>query len=281
MANPSDLRARLVRALEADVIGPFDPETGEEVLRLPPSRWYLTGFLAPQGGREPVELQDPTAEEELGTEIDHDEESGGTERETEPKQKDRLPASMGLSVLLPPEPATDTVRVRVTWAEYQPEDGEADEGRRPKRVWRRVKRPPVSLEVPLDAKRIAAGVAVTADGSTSRESWRRWTFPARGRAPWRSSWSTAASLFPAAPRMSDAFFRRAWRLPARKGSSPAPIARTAARPTGMPGWPISISATAASMRWGTASPWPPIFQRKADRSRRCGRPGFPEPWCPG
>jgi hypothetical protein len=151
MANPSDLRARLVRALEADVIGPFDPETGEEVLRLPPSRWYLTGFLAPQGGREPVELQDPTAEEELGTEDDHDEESGGTDRETEPKQKNRLPASMGLSVLLPPGPATDTVRVRVTWAEYQPEDGEADEGRRPKRVWRRVKRPPVSLEVPLDA----------------------------------------------------------------------------------------------------------------------------------
>ena len=53
MANsPSELREQLIRALEADLIGPFDPESGEELLRLPPSRWYLTGFLAPQGGRE-------------------------------------------------------------------------------------------------------------------------------------------------------------------------------------------------------------------------------------
>jgi hypothetical protein len=162
MANrPSELRARLVRALEADLIGPFDPESGEEVLPLPPSRWYLTGFLAPEGGREP---EDPTEEEELGAQIDHDEESGGTERETEPKQKNRLPASMGLSVLLPPGPATDTVRVRITWAEYEPEDLENEESRRPKRVWRRLARPAVSLLLPLDPVRISAGISVTDDG---------------------------------------------------------------------------------------------------------------------
>jgi hypothetical protein len=166
MANsPSDLRERLVRALEADLIGPFDPETGEEVLRLPPSRWYLTGFLAPQGGREPEDPQeqDPTGEEDFSAEVEHDEESGGTERETEPKQKNRLPASMGLSVLLPPGPLSDTVRVRVGWAEYEPEDRER-EGRRPERVWRRVARTPVIRELPLDPARIAAGVAVTEDG---------------------------------------------------------------------------------------------------------------------
>jgi hypothetical protein len=100
--DPSALRARLVRALEADIIGPFDPATGEEVLRLPPSRWYLTGFLAPQGGREPEEQQNPTDEEVLDAQVEHDEESGGQEREGETKQKNRLPASMGLSVLLPP-----------------------------------------------------------------------------------------------------------------------------------------------------------------------------------
>jgi hypothetical protein len=167
MANsPSDLRERLVRALEADLIGPFDPESGEEVLRLPPSRWYLTGFLAPQGGREPEDPreQDPTGEEGFGAEVDHDEESGGTERETEPKQKNRLPASMGLSILLPSGLASDTVRVRVTWAEYEPEEREGEEGRRPKKVWHRVARPPVSLDLPLDPKQIAAGVKVTDDG---------------------------------------------------------------------------------------------------------------------
>jgi len=160
MANsPSDLRERLVRSLEADLIGPFDPEAGEEVLRLPPSRWYLTGFLAPQGGRDP---QDPTEEEELGAEIEHDEESSGTERETEPKQKNRLPASMGLSVLLPKK--TANVRVRVGWAEYEPQNLEDEESWRSQRVWRRVARSPVSLELPLDRARIAAGVAVTQDG---------------------------------------------------------------------------------------------------------------------
>ena len=54
MANtPEEIREKIVRALEADLVGPFDPESGEEVLPLPPSRWYLTGFLAPQGGRDP------------------------------------------------------------------------------------------------------------------------------------------------------------------------------------------------------------------------------------
>jgi hypothetical protein len=164
MANrPSELRERLVRALEADLIGPFDPETGEEVLRLPPSRWYLTGFLAPQGGREPEEQQDLLAEEQYAIEMDDDEEAVGAERE-ETKQKNRLPASMGLSLLLPPGTPSDKVRVRVSWAEYQPEEREGEEGRRPRKVWRRVARPPVALEVPLDARRLAAGVPVTGDG---------------------------------------------------------------------------------------------------------------------
>lgn len=48
MANrPSDLRARLVRAIEADLIGPFDPETGEEVLRLPLRRRILLRTVQP------------------------------------------------------------------------------------------------------------------------------------------------------------------------------------------------------------------------------------------
>ncbi|MES1244262.1 MAG: DISARM system helicase DrmA [Acidobacteriota bacterium] len=161
MANrPSDLRERLVRALEADLIGPFDPETGDEVLPLPPMRWYLTGFLAPQGGRDLQ--QDPTQDDELAAEVSHDEEAQGTEGESEAKQKNRLPASMGLSVLLPP--GTETVRVRASWAEYEPEEREAGEKRRPKRVWRRIEREPVARILPLDPRKILDGIRVTDDG---------------------------------------------------------------------------------------------------------------------
>ena len=43
--SSAEVRSRLIAALEADLVGPFDPAGGEEVLLLPPSRWYLTGFL--------------------------------------------------------------------------------------------------------------------------------------------------------------------------------------------------------------------------------------------
>ena len=61
MANGTDIRNHLVRALEADLVGPHDLDNAdaEEVLRIPPTRWYLTGFLAPELGREP---DDPTGE---------------------------------------------------------------------------------------------------------------------------------------------------------------------------------------------------------------------------
>jgi hypothetical protein len=53
----TDVRQCLVEALEADLVGPFVPDShpqgGQEVLPIAPSRWYLTGFLAPQGARKP------------------------------------------------------------------------------------------------------------------------------------------------------------------------------------------------------------------------------------
>jgi hypothetical protein len=55
--TPADVRRRLVEALEADLVGPFVPDAhppgAQEVLPIAPSRWYLTGFLAPKGGRDP------------------------------------------------------------------------------------------------------------------------------------------------------------------------------------------------------------------------------------
>ena len=47
MASP---RRHLLDALQADLVGPYDPATGAEVLRRPPLRWYLTGFLVPEAG---------------------------------------------------------------------------------------------------------------------------------------------------------------------------------------------------------------------------------------
>ena len=149
-----DLREHLVGALRADLVGPY---AEDEVLRLPPSRWYLTGFLVPRAGREVVE--DPTQDEELAAGNDeNEEETSGAE--PEPKQKNRLPASMGLSVLLPPGPATEAVTVTLRWAEYMAEEQTREDGRRARPVWRRVVRGPTSVSLPLDRARVAAGVAV-------------------------------------------------------------------------------------------------------------------------
>jgi hypothetical protein len=62
--TPEDVRVHLIAALEADLVGPFDPSSGQEVLPLPPSRWYLTGFLAPKLGALP-DPDDPDAEGDI------------------------------------------------------------------------------------------------------------------------------------------------------------------------------------------------------------------------
>jgi hypothetical protein len=45
----ADIRSTLVDALQIDLVGPTptDSEHAEEVLTQAPSKWYLTGFLAP------------------------------------------------------------------------------------------------------------------------------------------------------------------------------------------------------------------------------------------
>jgi hypothetical protein len=46
--TPAEVRDRLTHALRLDLIGP-DPGEPQisEILAIPPSRWYLTGFLVP------------------------------------------------------------------------------------------------------------------------------------------------------------------------------------------------------------------------------------------
>jgi hypothetical protein len=157
----TEVRGAALAALEADMIGPFYPADHagptDEALPLPPSRWYLTGFLAPQGNPE---THDPTSEEELGAGSDEFEEET-TGEEPQAKQKQRFPASMGLSVLLPPEgDAPDTIRVSLDFAEYVREPREEEGRRRPRIVWRRCPRDRKTVELTVTPEAIETGKMV-------------------------------------------------------------------------------------------------------------------------
>ena len=83
----------------------------------------------PKAVRDGEEL-DPTDNEELGAGDDETkEETCG--RGSRAQAEDRLPASMGMSVLLPPGPATDTITATLSFAEYTIEDV-VEEGRKRK-----------------------------------------------------------------------------------------------------------------------------------------------------
>jgi len=168
-------RERLVTALETDLVGPY---ADLEVLELPPSRWYLTGFLAPEEGREPQgEAEDPLDQDDPEqTAVEGEEDSSGPE--PSPKQKNRLPASLGLTVFLPPAPDAGAVTALVRFAEYEPELEEpaenAEEGseggdsgshgdskgdrKRRRTLWRRLPRGPFRVDVPLEASKLRAGL---------------------------------------------------------------------------------------------------------------------------
>jgi hypothetical protein len=154
------IRSELVKALQADLIGPFLPEghpgAGEEVLKLAPSRWYLTGFLAPAAGRQP-DVDDQDSQDGLEAGDESKAEDAGT-TEPEAKRRQHFPASMGLSMFLPPGPidGSDHIEVVVSWADYVPEEISEDRAEKTKTGWRRVPRGPYTVAVPLDAKRLAA-----------------------------------------------------------------------------------------------------------------------------
>lgn len=166
MSTPStpDCRGHLLRALEADLIGPFtlDP-AAVETLPLAPTRWYLAGFLAPQHAQpEAAELED---EELDGGDDEDDPDAGPADRA--PKGPRVFAASIGLSVLLPP-PSTrgpNEIHVTVCYADYvavEPPPAEAPAGGKPRppskaRRWTRTPRSPQSLALPLDARALERG----------------------------------------------------------------------------------------------------------------------------
>lgn len=108
---------------------------------MPPSRWYLTGFLVPKSVRD----GEKTEEETAGA-------------EPKPTQKNRLPASLGMSVLLPGGGEADVVTASLTFAESVLEEREHPDEKKKQRIWRRVPRGPVEVEVPLHSKKVATGL---------------------------------------------------------------------------------------------------------------------------
>jgi hypothetical protein len=157
MPPSTDARAALVTALHADLVGPFQPGASEEILPIAPSRWYLTGFLAPKADRE---TKDPTAEEELGTGTD-DEDENEPAPEPEPKQKNSFPASLGMSVLLPAKKDDgEAITATVSFAEYVKEERETGDRKKKRAVWRRVPQPARTVVLPLRPSAIEKGVSL-------------------------------------------------------------------------------------------------------------------------
>ena len=117
IAAPPDsaaARVSLVETLRRDLIGPMpeDADLARELLPLPPSSWYLTGYLVSVFAPSKVKARD--AEEEMDDGAD----SGGADDVAPPERTARrsfLPSSCGLSLLL--EPGTRTIEAEVSWGE--------------------------------------------------------------------------------------------------------------------------------------------------------------------
>jgi len=130
MTTAADIRKELVDVLELDLVGPCDLlGLQDEVLRQPPSLWYLTGFLVPVEASD-AQKEDADAEDET----DELDDSAGADDTNAPEtvtaRKARFPSSIGMSVLLSSK-ATD-LTATVSWGDYVAYD--AEEGH--SRLWR-------------------------------------------------------------------------------------------------------------------------------------------------
>ena len=132
MTTSVDIRAHIVDVFRRDLIGPGaqDADLARERLNESPSRWYLTGFLAP--AEDPLGLEgvddegDPSAQEEMEIDVEEPDTDGaggaaGDNEEPEaPNARRRfLPSSIGLTVLLDPD--VTEIEARISWGDYQTE----------------------------------------------------------------------------------------------------------------------------------------------------------------
>lgn len=158
----AEIRSTLVDALQIDLVGPTpnDTEHAEEVLTQAPSKWYLTGFLAPFGAPPDIRSDDD------GDDVDPEEitQSDSSEDSKTPDKtavrKAFYPSSMGLSFLVSGK--TKFVTATVTWGDYLPiashpeeayEDDPEERGKKKKKpeVWQRIPQRTV-ISVPIEEK---------------------------------------------------------------------------------------------------------------------------------
>jgi hypothetical protein len=115
-----DVRKALAEGLQLDLVGPGAPGlNGAEILDRAPTRWYLSGFLAPWDAPA-AQKEDEEAQDELPltTGQADDDEDDGTGRESQAARRGRFPSSMGLSVLVSPD--LTELSVAATWGDYRP-----------------------------------------------------------------------------------------------------------------------------------------------------------------
>ena len=123
-ANPPtdsvSVRRYLCDALRIDLVGPRPGDAALQHERLPqaPSRWYLTGFLAPGDAPEEQLAQDSEEALDEPAEPLHGSDDASTPDRGSHKRL-FLPSSMGLSMLVDEE--TNRLDVAVSWGDYAPE----------------------------------------------------------------------------------------------------------------------------------------------------------------
>ena len=109
----ADVRARLTHALRLDLIGPQPDEPQiAETLPIPPSRWYLTGFLVPWNA--PVaQKADEDQQDDFGLTAPGAN-AGDDDTGTDPPaaRRSQFPSSIGVSVLVAPDTKELTVAAR-------------------------------------------------------------------------------------------------------------------------------------------------------------------------
>ncbi|MEB3310046.1 MAG: DISARM system helicase DrmA [Snowella sp.] len=126
MTTSAQVRTELVEALQLDLIGPTpdDLERAHEILPQAPTKWYLTGFLAPFGS--PVEVRsDDIGDEELDEQAGNTASEDNAVPETAAARKSTFPSSMGLSFLISEQVLT--LEAKVCWGDYYPIYPEEDE----------------------------------------------------------------------------------------------------------------------------------------------------------
>ncbi len=125
--DSASVRDYLIEALRLDLVGPRPTDESLQDERLPhaPSRWYLTGFLAPTGASDVQRA--PDTEEELD---EPSEPAHGADDAREPERgsgkRVYLPSSIGLSVLV--SSSTTRLNVALNWGDYAPEEEQASHG---------------------------------------------------------------------------------------------------------------------------------------------------------